>query len=258
MPKFDLVFKTPLMNAAGMLGFAPDPHGMLDLRRLGAFITDPLSPERRTPAQGRRFISYPGGFLVHTGYPNPGLRAALRRYAPRWKTSQLPVLVHLLAQSVGELQEMLPALEALEGVMGVEIGIPPDADRQVVAAFARAAQGELPVILRLGLDQARPFAGTALENGASAVSLGAPRGVLTGPSGELVQGRLYGPAVYPLALGVVRSLAKDGLVVIAAGGVYTQQQADAMLAAGALGVQLDAVLWQGGYRWVTQTTRLGK
>ena len=70
----------------------------------------------------------------------------------------------------------------------------------------------------------------------------------------MVEGRLYGPALFPQALAGVRGLAQAGVPVIGAGGVYSQAQAQAMLAAGALAVQLDAVLWRGN---LTQRLLLG-
>ncbi len=73
MAKHDLTFEPPIMNAAGVLGFFPDRHGPIDWGMLGAFITNPISLSPRTPAHGSRFEAYPGGFLLHTGYPNPGL-----------------------------------------------------------------------------------------------------------------------------------------------------------------------------------------
>jgi dihydroorotate dehydrogenase len=64
-----------------------------------------------------------------------------------------------------------------------------------------------------------------------------------------VQGRLYGPAILPMALRVVHELTQLGIPTIGAGGIYTQEHKNAMLAVGALAVQLDAVLWRGaGYR----------
>jgi dihydroorotate dehydrogenase len=38
----------------------------------------------------------------------------------------------------------------------------------------------------------------------------------------------------------------QGLPVIGAGGIYTLEQAQAMLAAGALAVQLDGIIWKEG------------
>jgi dihydroorotate dehydrogenase (NAD+) catalytic subunit len=79
--------------------------------------------------------------------------------------------------------------------------------------------------------------------GASAISLGAPRGWLPGDSGKLTGGRLYGPAILPLALAAVRSLRRQALPVIAGGGVYCKADGEALLAAGAAAVQIDSVLW---------------
>jgi len=50
------------MNAAGSLGFAPNPHTPFDLSRLGAFVTNPISLTLRTPAQERACLPYPAAF----------------------------------------------------------------------------------------------------------------------------------------------------------------------------------------------------
>ncbi len=245
MPKSDLFINPPLMNAAGSLGFAPDQRSGRDWSRLGAFVTNPISSGRRSPAQGTRFAPYPGGFLLHTGYPNPGFNAALRRYAPTWRRSPLPVIVHLLAQNPEEAASMLRRLEGREGVMGIELGLPPGVESEAARRLVEAAQGEVALIVRLPLEQALELAPAVIAAGAAAVSLGAPRGVLPDADGRLVEGRLYGPAVFPQALQAVRQLARLELPVIACGGVYTERHASLLLEAGATAVQLDASLWMG-------------
>jgi dihydroorotate dehydrogenase (NAD+) catalytic subunit len=246
--KFDLAFDPPLMNAAGALGFAPDVRGPIDLARLGAFITNPVSLPPRAPAQGARFLAYPGGFLLHTGHPNPGLSAVIRRYAPRWARSPLPVLVHLLCQGVDELREMVRRLEGQAGVAGFELGMPPDVDATAASALAQAASGELPVIVRLPMERAAQLApAVAAVAPWVTFSLGPPRGALPLPTAGVARGRLYGPAIFPFALAALRDLVGAGLPVIASGGVFNSAQVQALLAAGALAVQLDAVLWRGGW-----------
>jgi dihydroorotate dehydrogenase (NAD+) catalytic subunit len=84
-----------------------------------------------------------------------------------------------------------------------------------------------------------------LGAGASAISLGPPRGALKDKQGEIVYGRLYGPGVFPQALEAVSALAQMDLPIIGAGGIYQQAQIDAMLEAGALAVQVDTSWWQG-------------
>ena len=246
MAKLDLAFDPPIMNAAGTLGFFPDLHGPIDWSQLGAFVTNPISLSARTPAHGQRFATYPGGFLLHTGYPNPGLRQVLRRYARQWNRSPLPVIAHLLAREPDEVAKMVRQLENVEGVSGLEVGVPDDASPNDSIALTQAASGELPVIIRLPLEYSLELAEGAIKAGAMAVSLAPPRGLLPTSEEELLQGRLYGPAILPMALKMVQKLVKLGIPTIAAGGIYNQQQCKAMLSMGALAVQLDATLWCSG------------
>ncbi|MBC8332007.1 MAG: hypothetical protein H8E28_08510 [Anaerolineae bacterium] len=250
--KSDLFFLTPLMNAAGMLGFFPDPHAALDFSRLGAFITNPISRLPRTPANGTRYMLYPGGFLLHTGLPNPGLSQAIRRYGGYWASASLPVIVHLLAQNPDELAWMVERVERVEGVMGIEVGLPPDADTAQVARFARAALGELPVLVRVPLGESVAMGQAVMDAGASAVSLAAPRGSLTPGSspygrGEFVSGRLYGPTIFPQALRAVQMLTDAGIPVVGAGGVRSASDVESMLKAGASAVQVGASLWKNAH-----------
>ena len=251
MAKYDLEFDAPLMNAAGSLGFSLETNGAVDWNRFGAFVTHPVSLRPRQPAHPPCFFPYNGGFLLHTGFPNPGVKAVVRRHSRRWSSSPLPVLVHLLAQDPAEARRLVDALEGMVGVAGFELGLPGDIDPQAALALAQAAAGELPVILRLPLERAFELASSAAQavqrGEVAAISLGPPRGMVSTPQGGLASGRLYGPAIFPLALAAVKSMTELGLPVIAAGGIYTEEQVQAMLGAGALAVQLDAVLWRGGW-----------
>ena len=250
MAKYDLTLASPLMNAAGSLGFTPPAHAAVDWDRFGAFVTNPISLGRRQPASNASQISFSGGFLLHTGYPNPGFETTFRRNRAAWSHAPLPVLVHLIPRTATELADMIPPLETCENILGIEIGIAPDISLAEVIEILQAAISELPVILRLPLDRALELANNLesfLKDGrVAAISLGPPRGVLPLPDGGFLRGRIYGPAVLPVALAVVRALSQGSLPVIGAGGIYRPQDFDAMLAAGAIAVQLDSVLWRGG------------
>jgi dihydroorotate dehydrogenase (NAD+) catalytic subunit len=251
MPKTDLYLPKPLMNAAGTLGFSPDFKGPLDLDRLGAFVTNPISWLARTPARGERYIPFSGGFLLHSGYPNPGIKTAIKHNAPRWARSPLPIIVHLLADDPHTLAQMVQSLEGLPGLLGIELGLPPDIEPGLAYQLAMAAVGELALIVRVPFEHAcgakpdHSLFDALAQSGVNALSLAPPRGTLSDAHGSLVSGRLYGPAIFPQALAAVTRLAGLGLSLIAAGGVYTDQDTQAMLSAGAAAVQLDAVLWRG-------------
>jgi dihydroorotate dehydrogenase len=251
MSKYDLTFASPLMNAAGSLGFTPEGRGPIDLTRLGAFITNPVSLGGRTPAQARRCLHYPGGFLLHTGYPNPGLNQVIRRCQAKWARAALPIIVHILGENPSQVSTLLRRLEGLEGVIGLELGLPPEIERSAALELARAGLGELPLIVRIPLERAIDLAPAIAHLPVAAVSLGPPRGILPDRPSATTRGRLFGPAIFPQALAAVSTLARISVPVIGAGGVYRQQDAAAMLAAGALAVQLDAVMWISS--WLSKT-----
>jgi len=248
MTKFDFSIDPPLMNAAGILGFAPDVHAPLDLTQLGAFVTNPVSLKPRKPARGSRCLSFPGGFLLHTGYPNPGLRTVIRRYAALWKRASLPVIVHILCDSPAYVKKMVVELEEIQCLAGVELGLSPQVEHQTAVAMVDAAAGELPLIVRLPIERALELA-FAIEKVSfiDAFSLGPPRGALPAPNGELVSGRLYGPAVYPLMFSALLALIDTGIPVIATGGIYESDQVWKLLSVGAIAVQLDTVIWRSGW-----------
>jgi dihydroorotate dehydrogenase (NAD+) catalytic subunit len=258
MPKRDLYFRAPIMNAAGMLGFAPDLRekqkpvfwektGFWDWEGLGAFVTNPISMRPRKPTSHPAALEYPGGFLLHTGLPNPGFPSAVKKYAHKWADSSVPVIVNLMADRPEETKRMVEALEGVENVMAAELGFAPLLTDDIILTAVEMSLGELPLIASLPMEQAVMLAPRVMETGAAAVSLSAPRGSLMTDDRSLITGRLYGPSLFPQSLETVSRLVGAGVPTIGGGGVYEEEQAQAMLQAGALAVQLDAVLWRGGY-----------
>lgn len=238
----------PLLNAAGTLGFAPDPRAPVPWDAFGAFVTNPISARARQPAAQHRWHTYPGGALLHTGHPNPGLGQVVRRFSARWAQAPLPVVIHLLAASPEVIQKQVMRLETIENILAVEIGFPDNIGGAETGEVLSAAFGELPVVARLPLVRVLELATAAEDAGVSAISLGPPRGAL--PTGEdIATGRMYGPGLYPLCLQVVRELAGMALPVIAGGGIFIQRQVEETIQAGAAAVQVDLALWRGD--WLT-------
>jgi dihydroorotate dehydrogenase (NAD+) catalytic subunit len=243
--KYDLTIKTPLLNGAGSLGFTPDLRRMANVSRLGAFITNPISMRSRSPVAGTRLLTFPGGYLLHTGYPNPGLNRVIRAYATRWKRAPLPIWVHLMAERSDQVAEMVKRVETNPGVSAIELGIHPAMDNQTTREIVTAAVGELPLIVRLPLDRAVSLAFSLRDLPIAAISQGPTYGALLDAEKAMVIGRLYGPSIFPFALKVLQELVVTGIPVIAAGGIISSEQIETMLAAGALAVQLDSILWCG-------------
>src|SRR5512133_3260678 len=244
--KRDLTFRAPLMNAAGTLGFAPDPHAAIKWDDFGAFVTNPVSLRPRLPAKNPELINYPGGFLLHNGLPNPGLSAVLKKYARHWADTDLPIIVNLMADRPEETARMVRTLEGVENVAAIELGFAPLLAADIILLAVEMSLGELPLIVNLPFDQVLTLGPRLIQAGAAAISLAAPRGAL--PKGEgQVTGRLFGPSLFPQSLDLVRNAARLSLPIIGGCGVYSRENAAAMLAAGALAVQVDSVLWKNGW-----------
>lgn len=248
--KRDLYFRKPLMNAAGSLGFALDSRVGVSFDSFGAFVTNPFSLRPRKPAAQSEIIEYPGGFLLHSGLPNPGFNAGIKRYASRWDKSDIPVIVHLMADRPEETQQMVRTLETHENVMAAELGFAPLLADDILLLTLDMCLGELPLIFSLPVEQVLSLGPRLIQEGAQAISISAPRGALM--ANHLITGRLYGPSLFPRALEIVYSAARLGLPVIGAGGIWTKENTEAMLSSGALAVQVDAALW--GVNWLSQSS----
>lgn len=242
--KRDLVLKQPLVNASGTLGFAPVRRAPSAIDHLGAFITNPISRQPRVSAANRAWIPYPGGFLLHTGHPNPGITRAIARYKQRWAAADLPIIINLLVESPASLVDMIRKLEGLENVLAVELGLPPDCDPALLAALMVAGLGELPLIPCVSPEQVPSLLGKLTELQPEAVHLVEPRGAMPASAGNMVTGRLYGPAIFPVMLRNAHALTRAGLPVIANGGVTASWQIDALMDAGVIAVGLGSILWQ--------------
>jgi len=230
------------MNAAGALGFAPDLHSPVAWGEFGAFVTNPISLRPRAAADRPALLEYPGGFLLHTGLPNPGFARLMRTNARRWHQSPVPIIIHLIADRPEETRDMARALEGQENILAIELGFAPLLADDLILLAVEQSVGELPVIVSLPSEQLLHLGPRTLNEGAAAISPASPRGALV-QNESTVTGRLFGPSLFPQALELVRAAALLGLPIIGAGGVFSPQQADTMLAAGALAFQLDAQCW---------------
>jgi dihydroorotate dehydrogenase (NAD+) catalytic subunit len=239
--KRGLALRSPLMNAAGILGFAGETRGLVDLAALGAFVTNPFTLNSRTPARPPNAVEAPDGVLIHTGLPNPGLKAALRRYPREWQRLGPLVILHLAATTPAETRRAADALEREDRIAGVELGFRDEVKVDELAALVRAMAGAVPLLARLPAGRGVELAEAASHAGADALVLSAPPRKTV----REVTGRFYGPSVFAVTLSEIQQVAPlTSLPLIGAGGVFSVANAQQMLAAGAVAVQLDAVLWR--------------
>jgi len=247
--KYSLVLATPVMPAAGTVGFGDDYKKLVNYEKIGAIVTNPVTIDQWNPATGTRLVSLDAGVLVHTGLPNPGLNRVVKQYRKVWANLPVPVIMHLVATTVDHMERAGRRLDDVDEISGVEIGLNDDISEDDAFALIEAAtKMEKPVLVRLPFYDTYRLADVVIEAGADALVVsGAPRGTARDQhSGRLVSGRVYGPLVKPMTLRMVGRLRRqvpDEIPIIGSGGIHSPQDARDFIEAGAVAVQVDSATW---------------
>jgi dihydroorotate dehydrogenase (NAD+) catalytic subunit len=252
--KFGLPIAVPVMPACGAFGYGDAYPDLVDLSSLGAVVTNPVSLRPRHAARGQRIGIRERGFVVHTGWPNPGLRKLLRAYRDVWARSPVPVIVHVLATRPVEVARVVRALSGVRGVGGVELGFAADASAERILNTLTAAvdESDRPVIAKVPFGRVADLALPCVDYGADALTLTAPpRAVLPlrtdagSTVAHYMRGRLYSATLLPLLLHELsRWVGKLPVPILACGGIASADDALGCLSLGAAAVQIDALLWR--------------
>lgn len=245
--KHSLILETPVMNAAGMLGFGDHYRDLLKYDKLGAFVTNPITYTPRSPAHGTRVVPLDSGVLVHTGLPNPGVNKVLSTYRPVWEKLGVPIIAHVIVNNPDELRRCMQTFDREEIIDAVELGLSDEINPAETLWYLKVARDsiEKPLLVRLPFGAQPDMVKAVIDGGADAlVACSAPRGTARDQSGKLVAGRVYSPAIKPLMLRYVGQLARRSRIpVIGAGGIHGVQDARDYLEAGAVAVQVDSAVW---------------
>lgn len=245
--KTSVVIDTPVMPMAGTFGYGDEYRDLLNIDKLGALVTNPVTYTPWSPATGTRVVPLDAGMLVHTGLPNPGLSKVLAKHRSTWERLPVPIIVHIVSTTEDEVRRCVHKLEEEETVDGVELGLNDDTSIGDAQAAVRAAadNADKPILVRLPFGSTIELAQAAADAGAGGLVVCAPpRGTARDSGGRLVSGRLYGPFIKPLVLRLVGQIARRvDVPVIGSGGIHSPQDARDYLEAGAVAVQIDSVTW---------------
>ncbi len=256
-----LVLNNPLMAAAGCLGYGFEAAEQIDIDRLGAIVTRGTTLSPRSGSPPPRMAEAPAGLLHAIGLQNPGIDSVLDRFAPRWATWQVPVVLSLCAVSADDLAALaaradVPGVAALElDLASVDLtrdGRPLSLDAGAAARTTEAVRSasDLPLMVKLSpaATDVRAVARTVVDAGADALTCGGglPAAAIDRVrSRALLGGRatLSGPALRPVALRMVAEAAAAVKVpVIGCGGVVTIDDVIDLVVAGASAVQVGTAL----------------
>ena len=255
----ELRLRNPVIAASGCFGYGEEYAGVIDVDRLGAFVSKGITPERRAGNPMPRIVETPAGMLNAIGLQNPGIRAFIKKYPPLWESWTVPAIVNISAEAVDNYASMAAALDEQPGVAAIEINVscPNIArggycfgwDPGMSADVTRAVRAvtTLPIIVKLspGATDVVAVAEAVEDAGADAISL---INTLVGMAIDVRHrkpllanhtGGLSGPAIKPIAVRMVYQVAAAVKVpVIGMGGIMGLNDALEFFLAGATAIQI--------------------
>ncbi len=252
-----LTLKNPVVTASGTFGFGKEYADFFPLDKLGAVVVKGIAP---FPSHGNptpRVAEVAGGMLNAIGLQGPGVEKFLKHedYLPFLRNAGATTIVNIWGKSIDDYAEVAAKLDAdSAGIAALEVNIScpnvkeggasfgsdPNVAKTVVSAVR--ASTSLPLIVKLSPIPGRvaEFAEAVVDAGADIISL-----INTIPAMAIdtdtwqpkianVKGGLSGPAIKPVAVGMVYDVAKAlDVPIIGMGGIFSALDAVEFMLAGA-------------------------
>ncbi|HEM4071260.1 TPA: dihydroorotate dehydrogenase [Streptococcus suis] len=256
LPGLDL--KNPIIPASGCFGFGQEYADYYDLNQLGSIMIKATTRHPRYGNATPRVAETPAGMLNAIGLQNPGVDVVLSEKLP-WLEQHfpdLPIIANVAGFSNEEYAYVsgkiskAPNVKAIElniscpnvdhGNNGLLIGQVPELAYQAVKAAVEASSVPVYVKLTPSVADITLLAKAAEDAGATGLTM---INTLVGMRFNLKTrqpilanetGGMSGPAVFPVALKLIRQVAQmTTLPIIGMGGVDSADKALEMMIAGA-------------------------
>ncbi len=252
-------FPNPVLAASGTFGYGIEFEDVLDLDRIGGFVTKGISREPMTGNPSPRLIETAAGMINAIGLQNIGAEAFIREKLPALARYRCPVIVNIFGYQVRDYVAVIRLLNEAEGIAayelnvscpnthagGIAFGVDKSALSDLVAHASHYARRPLIVKLSPNVTSIAAMARSAESSGANAISLVNTFVSLAidvetrRPRLANFIGGLSGPAIKPIALRMVWEAAQAVKIpVIGMGGIATPEDAVEFLLAGASAVQV--------------------
>ncbi len=253
----------PIITSSGTFSHGEDHMDFYDISLLGAITTKSysLKPKKGNPPP--RVCETPSGMLNSIGLQNDGINAFLDSHLGQMKVAGAKIILSIFGKDAEEFKQVaLKVLDVKSEILAVELNlscpnveaggvsfcaIPEEVEKVVDAVVSML---DIPVIAKLSPnhDNITQAAEAAKRTGAEALSvintlIGIAVDIETAkPMLGNVTGGLSGPAVKPVALARIYSLAKQKILpIIGMGGVFDYRDVVEFMLAGASAVSLGTV-----------------
>jgi len=250
----------PIIAASGTFGYGLEFAHLVDLNRLGGFVTKGISLHPIEGAPAPRLCDTPSGMLNAVGLQNVGAEAFIKDKLPLLRKYNTHVIVNIFGGCLEEYVEVIQRLEDAEGISayelniscpnvkkgGMQFGSDPALVEEVVGVARKAAQKRplwvklMPLVTDIGL-----IGKTAERAGADALTVANTFPAMaidfrtqTSLLGNLTGG-LSGPAIKPITLRLVWEVSKAvNIPILGLGGVETVADVLDYVSVGASAVQV--------------------
>lgn len=253
-----VTLKNPVITASGTFGYGMEYNEFYPISRLGGISCKGTAIEEWKGNPSPRIAETPAGMLNSVGLQNPGVETFLSVYLPWLKTQDTVVIANAAGHSLAEYCAVAERLSdsAVDMVElniscpnvkegGVNFGTSCESVAEVTREVKKRCGKPLMVKLTPNVTSIGDIAAAAEAAGADALSL---INTLTGmridirtrrPILRNNTGGLSGPAVFPIAVRMVREVYKRvHIPVVGMGGISTWEDAVEMMMAGAAAVQV--------------------
>ncbi len=256
LPGLDL--KNPIIPASGCFGFGQEYAKYYDLDKLGSIMIKATTKDARFGNPTPRVAETPSGMLNAIGLQNPGVDVVFSEKLP-WLAEHfpaLPIIANVAGFSNDEYAYVSKKISKAPNVKAIELNIScPNVDHgnhglligQVpelayAAVKASVENSDVPVYVKLtpSVADVTTVAKAVEEAGATGFTM---INTLVGMRFDLKTrkpiiangtGGMSGPAVFPVALKLIRQVAQSSdLPIIGMGGVDSAEAAIEMMIAGA-------------------------
>ena len=250
--------KNPVIAASGTFGYGMEYNEFYPVSHLGGISCKGTTLKERQGNPPSRIAETPAGMLNSVGLQNPGVDQFLSVYLPWLLQQDTVVIANMAGSTLEDYAAMAERLDASDVHMvelniscpnvkkgGASFGTSCESVEQVTAEVRRRCRKPLIVKLTPNVTSIGDIAAAAEAAGADALSLIT---TLTGMRIDLKTrrpilhnntGGLSGPAVFPVAVRMVREVYKRVKVpLIGMGGIASWEDAAEMMIAGAAAVQV--------------------
>ena len=252
--------RNPVIAASGTFGYGIEFDDIINLDRIGGFVTKGLSREPMAGNAAPRIIETSSGMMNAIGLQNVGVQAFLKDKLPRLAHySATACIVNVFGFNLEDYLAVIDALNAAPGIAAYELnascpntrhggqvfGTDPALLRDLVENAKHVAKRPIIVKLSPNVTSIAAMARICAESGADALSLVNTFLSLSidiktrKPHIANVTGGLSGPAIRPIAIRMVYEAARAvSLPILGMGGIMNAEDAVEFMIAGATAVQI--------------------